>query len=329
METIQHKLYLYKEIYLSLKEELKWKAADQRVIMMAASLYAVSGKPFHLPSYLNICDYMKQYSGLFSPFKSYHRFITAAMLDVRYEDPFAKFEEMNHVHDLLAEAGFRKGIFTYIAALAIMGTAADSPVSLEKASKAYSIYSRMKEKHFFLTSASDYPLAALLSHKEEAVNELVERMETYYDELNRQGFKKGNDLQFLSHILSLDEKSNFHSLLSRCTQSARELEQLGFTIKKKHYPEIGLLSLAGESSRDLAILAETVDQLNSDREFKWYKNMNFTAATHLSVSGCIQQASVLGTGLYTSMEIVLQAQQAIMIAAIAGSVSSSSDGGGE
>ncbi|WP_338778348.1 DUF4003 family protein [Metabacillus sp. FJAT-52054] len=328
MEHVQHKLDQYSHIFLLLKDELKWKVSDQRILMMAASFYSVSKRPFNLPHYLNICDYMKAYSGMFSPFKSYHRFITAAILDTRYEDPFSKFDEMNRIHDELVKAGFRKGIFTYISALAFMGTNTPEERIHEKAAKAHTIYSYMKDQHFFLTSASDYPLAVLLAEGEERTEDIVGLMESYYDQLNRSGFKKGNELQFLSHILSLAGAAASQNLVDRCVQTAYTLENHGFRLKRKNYPEIGLLSLIDSQTSDIENLESAISQLNAAKHFKWNKEMNFTVAVHLIASERLENTTVLGTGFYTSIEIMMQAQQAAMIAVVASSATSVSDGGG-
>ncbi|AZB44373.1 DUF4003 family protein [Bacillus sp. FJAT-42376] len=328
MEYGQHKLDQYHHIFLQLKDELKWKVADQRILMMAASLYAVSNRAFNLSHYLHVCDYMKAYSGMFSPFKSYHRFITAAILDTRYEDPFAKFDEMHRMHDMLVHAGFRKGIFTYISALALMGTNTAEDKIHVKAAKAHTIYSYMKDQHFFLTSASDYPLAVLLAEREERAEELIELMESYYDELNRSGFKQGNELQFLSHILSLTGQAASQDIVSRCVQTARTLEDYGFSLKRKHYPEIGLLSLINSQAADFETLFSFIKKLNGEKHFKWHKDMNFTVAVHLIASDRLENSSLIGTGLYTSIEIMMQAQQAAMIAVVASSAASSDGGGG-
>lgn len=326
MELTLQKLEIFKQTFLELKDSLKWKVSDQRILMMVSSIYTASNRNFQLSDYLNVCDYLKEYSGMFSPFKSYHRFLTGAMLDTRFEDPFAKFEEMKQVHDLLAENGFRKGMFTYISALAFISTGSDNP---QKAAKAYELYSRMKEKHYFLTSASDYPLAVLLADREESPEAIIDTMESFYEHLSRSGFKKGNDLQFLSHILSLSGEKNPQNLVSRCLQTVQSLEQHGLSLKKIHYPEVGILSLVTQEPDYWSSLAKTVGHLNAEKSFKWHKNMNFTIAVHLMVSEQLQHSAILETGLYTSIEMMMQAQQAAVIAAIAGASASDGGGGGE
>ncbi|WP_162357087.1 DUF4003 family protein [Metabacillus mangrovi] len=322
MQNTEEKLSDYLRIFSELKSEFKWKVSDQRILMMAASVYTVSGRPFQLESYRNMCDYMKQYSSMFSPFKSYHRFLTGAILDSRYDDSYAAFDELHNVYSGLTDHGFKKGIFTYVAGLAMMGNSLDGPFTKEKMEKAYILFTMMKKNHFFLTSASDYPLAALLAERAEPAEELIARMEACYDELVDKGFKKGNDLQFLSHILTMGDPQ--HNVISRCVQTAYELERHGLPVKKRFYPEIGLLSFL--KNPDWNSLKKITAALN--QEFKWYKEMNFTIAVHLVVSGELQHNELLSTGLYTAMETLMQAQQAAMIAVIASTSDSASDGGG-
>lgn len=93
----------------------------------------------------------------------------------------------------------------------------------DKINRALSIYKGMKDKHVFLTSAGDYPLAVLLAGSDMETGELIDYIEAFYQKLNQAGFRKGNDLQFLSHILSLLPERDSDQLVARSLRIYDEL----------------------------------------------------------------------------------------------------------
>ncbi|WP_053217164.1 DUF4003 family protein [Virgibacillus senegalensis] len=326
-KDLQQKTAANLHIFDELKAKLKWKVSDQQVLMMAASIYVVNGKTFDYKRFIQLADYIKQESGIFSSLKSQSRFTVAAMLDVRYTDSREKFQEMRRVYKQLVEAGFRRGIFTYISAMVLLSHGKESGDFSEEILKADAIFQKMKDEHSFLTSSSDYPLAALLAQKEGIVTELIDRTETYYQRLNQQGFRKGNDLQFMSHILTLDdnEEAEADLLVERAAWVHQAFGQAGMKQKTKFYPEMGMLALLPEELVDLGVIKQIIDELSEHRSFRWQKDITTILAVNLFMSDKLADASLLETSLYTTMETVIQAQQAAMLAAIAGaSVATSS-----
>ncbi|MBD1380741.1 DUF4003 family protein [Metabacillus arenae] len=328
-ETIHQKAEQYKDIYTQLKNDLKWKVSDQRILMMIASLYVVKGKTFERNRFLDLCDYIKNNVGAFSTLRSYQRFTTAAMLDIRFEHPKEKFQEFINLYEQLVKGEFRRGTFTYIAALVMLTEDDDDSNHQESIKRAHSVYNGMKEKHFFLTNASDYPLAVLLAELDGDVDQVMNHVEAFYDKLASAGFRKGNDLQFLSHILSMDKKTNADFLIEKCIQVFEEFRQGGKKIKNANYPEIGMLSLLEDGKNDIAPIRQLADYLDSEKLFKWYKDMNFTVAVNLVISDRIKNTDLLETGIFTTMETLIQAQQAAMVAIIASTSAAAASSGGE
>ncbi|XBO86654.1 DUF4003 family protein [Bacillus licheniformis] len=99
-----------------------------------------------------------------------------------------------------------------------------------KINRALSIYKGMKDKHVFLTSAGDYLLAVLLAGSNMETGELIDYIEAFYQKLSQAGFRKGNDLQFLSHILSLMPERDSDQLVAR---SLRIYDELTKSIKDR------------------------------------------------------------------------------------------------
>ncbi|CAM3915534.1 DUF4003 family protein [Mesobacillus zeae] len=327
-KTFEDKLQLYKEIYSELKSELKWKVSDQRILMMVALLYAMNKKPFEFQRFLRMSDYIKSNVGAFNTLKSEQRFTTAAMLDTRFDDPENKFQDLLGIYERLVGARFSRGASTYIAAQVLLAQQENS--SSEDIQRIMEIYKGMKSHHMFLTSASDYPLAALLAGREGTVEEIIERVEHFYQKLSRDAFCKGNDLQFLSHILSIDEQTDADRLIQRCTSVYDAFKLSGKKPKGMHYPVVGLLALLEEGNKEVSTIMEGAAFLNGDKLFKWHKDLNIVMAANLMMSEKMENTSLLETGIYTTIDAIIQAQQAAMIAVMAStSAAAASSGGGE
>ncbi|NEY73536.1 DUF4003 domain-containing protein [Bacillus mesophilus] len=324
--TLANKVDQYTTVYLQLHKALKWKVTDSRTLMMAASLYVVKQKDFNLQRFIEISDDIKKNVGMFSTLNSPHRFTIAAMLDVQFENPIEKFFELMEIYDQLIDSKFSRDPFTYLCAYILLSNEVKDDLQT-RIERSVSLYRGMKSNHFFLTSSSDYPLAVLLANKEGSVEQLLENIEHYYNKLNQNGFGKGNDLQFLSHVLSL-HPANQNIVTERCTTLFDEFKRSHLKLKKMHYPVLGLLSFLDEGTKELDTIQEIVNQLNQQKQFKWHKDLNLIMAINFLMSEKMEDSSLLGTNMYTIIESMIQAQQAVMVASVTGAaIATSSDGG--
>ena len=324
---IGQKLNDYIKIYTLLKEELKWKVPDQRTLMLIASMYVINKKSFVFDRFVQISDYIKDNVDIFSTLKSYQRFTTAAMLDINFDYPEKNFGKYIEMYEEFIRGGFSRGTFTYIAAFTLLKEEDTEANRIEKIERALAVYKGMQKKHYFLTNSADYPLAVLIANQKEPIDLLIDRMEEFYDQLNENGFKKGNELQFLSHILSLADKTEVIKLVMRCLELADQLNQAGRKTKPIHYPEIGMLALLEDGKEEIKNIETIITQLNTHRLFKWHKDMNFMMAVNLTVSSKIDNPIFAETSFHSIIEAIIQAQQAVMIAAIASVTAASSSSG--
>ncbi|MFB1050714.1 DUF4003 family protein [Paraliobacillus sp. JSM ZJ581] len=325
-ETLNEKITTFETIYKQLQDKLKWKVSDKRTLMVMASTYVLNHQPFQLDQFLDISNYIKRHVGAFSTLQSYQRFTIAAMLDVRFQNPKEKFHQLIDVYDQLIKGDFSRGSFTYIAAMAIMTNSSKKSSYNEQVDRSFIIYKEMKKKHFFLTSSSDYPLAALLSGVNEDINNLMNRVEWLYENLSNMGFKKGNDLQFLTHILTLDSSISPQTLVSRSTHLLDAFKQAGIKIKKMLYPQVGMLALLEDTTDLIDTIRLVTEQMNHIKNFKWTKDFNLIFAINFVISEKIDDNRLLEAGLHTIMEAMMQAQQAVMIASIVGVSAANSSG---
>jgi hypothetical protein len=315
-ESLEQKVNRYLSIYTDLKKALKWKITDNKTVMLTSIMYVVNNRKFELERFQRISDYIKSSVGSFNTLRSSQRFSIASMLDIRFENVEDVFQSYLDLYETLIKGGFKRGMFTYITAGVIFTSDKQPSDYDELIEKAHSVYKAMKGEHLFLTSESDYPLAVLLALRNEDTSSLMEHIEGFYDHLNNLGLRKGNDLQFLSHILSLDLKGDRKILSDRCMQIFDRLTQLSKKPKTMHYPSIGMLAMCEPDQLDLTAVTQLTERLNSEKEFKWQKDLNFMLAVHLVMSEITEDATLSNTGMMTTLEIIMQAQQAAMIASM-------------
>ncbi|SDY93029.1 DUF4003 domain-containing protein [Bacillus sp. 166amftsu] len=326
MITLQQKLEQYTHIYAQLKGELKWKTSDSRTGMMIAAMYTGSDKPFDLGRFLEISSYIKDQVGMFSYLKSYHRFVVAATLDIHFTHYKKAFQQFLDIYERLVAGGFSRSIFTYLAAAALLPE--ESGQHDTRIQRSMQVYKRMKEDHFFLTSANDYPLAVLLAGQSEKVETLMDRVERLYQKLAAAGLRKGNDLQFLSHILSLKKDVSEDMLVAQCTNIWNLLKQEKVKVKQMHYPAAGLLALLEDGEKEVHSIRAFIEKLQGDKLFRWHTDANILIAIQLFVSQKGAESQAANTGLQTMIEVLIQAQQATMLAAITASSAATSASSG-
>jgi len=313
----------FKGIYSQLKDQLRWKVSDGRVLMTIASGYVMSKKDFQLERFLQTADAIKKEAGLFSTMRSESRYMIAAILDSHFDKPEAQISDLFRTYEACIRYGFSRGVYTFLSAAVLIANCERlAPETVMDRAK--QIHQAMRSEHVFLTSAEDYPLAVLLAYESDGPT-IIQKTEQFYRQLNSQGFHRGNDLQFASHILGLEQKTNETALTSRAVQYFDAFKKNGIKLKTKHYPLLALLAFLLPAEVDIAAIHELYDELNGLKGFRWQKDLNLMLAVSFYAKDRIEQADVAETSLYTTLEMILQAQQAAMSAAvIAASASASS-----
>ncbi|MFC7061027.1 DUF4003 family protein [Halobacillus seohaensis] len=169
----------YIEVFTQLKKKLKWSTVDPSSLMMISSLYSMNEKSFQMERFSAISNYIKKNVGVFSTLKSSLRFTIAAMIDLRFDEPKENFHKYLAVYEKLVEGGFKRGNFTYIAALSLLTSNAETDSDL-LIDRAMIIYKNMKKSHYFLTGDNDYPLALLLAQLDSNIDDLISDIDRYY-----------------------------------------------------------------------------------------------------------------------------------------------------
>ncbi|PTL40117.1 DUF4003 family protein [Alkalicoccus saliphilus] len=316
----------YEDIFLQLKKSFKWEMADSKLFMNASSMYVLKEKDFSLARYRDLTEHIKKEAALFSPLRSTPRLTMGAVLDTNYEEPKERLKDVELIYKELRNQKFKKGAATYTTALVLLSSGDRTVPFHEQTSKTMEVHRAMKKEHPFITSEHDYPLASLLAQRKENTEELMNRIEYFYKEATGIGLHKGNDLQFLSHILSLDEEHEKEELVERLKEAAAEWKKSGLKLKQLHYPALALLALTSLEKVTFEKIKRTADDLNRKKPFRWHKDWNSLTAANLVMVTLFDQQKAVDVHLFATMETVMEAQNAAMIATIAGGAAVSSSG---
>ncbi len=319
-QSLNERLTLFKEIYSELYSELKWKS-DKRSLMLIAAMYVNNSKEFQLSRFIELADYIKNEVGLFSQLRSAFRYTTAATLETTATDPKESFHHLINIYQKLIEKGYSRAIYSYIAAGTLLKIEA-SQIE-EYTQKTIDIYKGMREHHPFLTNSGDYPLASILASTDKNKEDIIVNVEAHYIALKGNGFSIGNDLQFLSHILALNEGQLPEKGAQKCLEVKTLLDKARFKPKKIYYPYIGMLSYLDHVESEIDQLYAIYEHLNNDKLFRWNKDINFMLSVLFLMNDKTLTDTAI-TGLNTTIEILIQAQQAAMTASMTAAAAASS-----
>lgn len=318
----------YKNIYNQLRKKLNWKVSDNRIIMTIASMYVISNKPFDRERFLSIAETISKKASLFSTLKTQFRFTMATNLDLNYEHTTEKIDDLLNIYNEFKNNKFKRGNFTYIAASLVLMNTNSLEEAREIINEAKVLHDGMKKQHPFLTATSDYPFATILALNSDLdVDITVERLDNFYFALANNGFKKGNDLQVLSHLLTLAADENDSVLLNRVIHVYDTIRKHGVKPKNNYYTVMGLLAFLPTEEVEMDVILEVYEQLNKQKHFKWRKDLNFLLAVSFFVSDKLEEDQLIKTNISTTLEAILQVQHAIMVSSIvsATAVTSSSN----
>ena len=256
-----------------------------------------------------------------SPLKSEIRFLVAAMILRRQLAPAV-------VHGCVIETreafkNFRipsRGRGPTFAALLLALHTEGDPVSADILERLAQIYRRWRKDHALLTNANDLPTAALHACQEKPVAMLTDEIARAYAQLDEAGFRRGNALQLVSHLLAADPRGT-DTAVQRFLQVAANLKEAGERTGQGRYDEMALLALTRESPD---VVTERVlhyrDSLRAARP-RPSAELAFSLAAGIELAEDSQRALESSTGDLATLQAlrtILDAQQAATMAAISG-----------
>lgn len=298
------------ENFLTLKKSFAWEY--DMVKRLLAQVYAERDKPLDIDKILEMKDYIKQNTGMFSNFRGLSTVMLAGLLCLE-DNPRAAFDRMVRDQNVMKAVGFKSSVYMSTALYALAGVCEEENTQ-GHAKRAMEIYQEMKKNHPFLTSGDDYALAILLVNSEHDIDIL----ERYYKGLNALGFRKSNGLQLLSHILAFGN-GDVDAMCKKCKHALDLLKENKLSITADYYPAIGLACLLNENIDSIMEqIIEVAQYLKKQKGYKWIaKGMLVMTATSIISTTYINDGDLLSTtAVNVTIHALIAAQQAAMIGVI-------------
>ncbi len=301
------------EIYSQVQNAVGW-SVDKRILLSIASYYVTKSKSFNGQRFLAVSDTIKQKSSWASPLRSQAHYMLAACLENESQDPSDAVDAVLAKHDLLKDAGFKQSPQSYLTTLLMSGNVEEQASDVKRAKV---LFNEMKKHHPFLTSADDYLYAMMLGKMEGNAVERAETMNRYYRELRQHGFYMGNDLQWMSQVMTYTGAEYDENIVSRAVSIRDQVKTAGVKVKMSHYVMIAFLAVLKINDMQLEHIIETYRELVTMKLFRWYKDMVLPIAIQLETKHMIDQSETSSVQFLITIEMVIQAQQAAMVASMA------------
>ena len=214
---------------------------------------------------INECiSIIKGNSSIFSNFRGNNLLTTAVNLSMK-NNPEECFHEIMEIYNKLKDRFFSND-FLVLAAQTIYNYKENNEIDslVINTRKAYDL---MKENHYFLTGHEDICSAALIATTSKDLDKTFKDMEECYSILRKNGFIAGNNLQSLTHILSLFECSP-EEKCEKVILLNKTLKRYSTPLKSYSLPILGVVALTNcdyESFANELIL--TTKKLSKQRGF--------------------------------------------------------------
>ncbi|MCD4711963.1 MAG: DUF4003 domain-containing protein [Clostridiales bacterium] len=311
------------DMVLALEKSYKWEHNLAR--HFTALLYTRRGLPKDFHRIDEATSAIKSTTGVFSNYRGTIKFILATLLALEEGDVASNLEKIKEAEVVLKESGFKSSIYLPMTSYTLF-SGSDAFEYRSVSERANTIYKEMKKAHPFLTDGADYPLSVLIAQKQKR----TDTIEQIYESLSQRGFTKGNELQLLSHILSLSTLGT-SQLIEKCVELNTTLKANKLKSSMGYYPSIAMIALLEEGSHKLTEdFMELTKYLMKLKKFKWLgKGMNMLFASALVADQWIEEHSDenvtdMETVLGLTIESVIIAQTVAMIAAISAATAASS-----
>ncbi len=305
--------------YEKVKSLAGW-TVDKNVVLTITSYYVTSEREFDAESLSRVMDALKSKSSWLSPLRGNLLPMMAAFLDQPGADIEKEVNRLFAKQQVLKGLGFRNTIHSYLAALLLTN---DTDLYESEARQAKKLYDAIKKQHFFLTSDDDYAYAVLLGKRGADPIEHAKSMRVYYDALRTEGFRSGNELQWLSQVMTYIQINYDPNLVVRAMEVLAHFKR-NTKVRPVHYPMIGFLTVFGVDDSELQNVVELTQSLEESKPFKWNREMALSIAIGYIMHKLTESAEEASVSLATSVELIIQAQQAVMAATIAAMVASTS-----
>ena len=315
----------YLETFDRLRTAKRW-TTDTATYRFVALTLGAAGPDLSHHRLEEVAAGLRRRAGWTSPLRSELRYVVAAMILRRGLDPVVVHSQVVATRDRFREHGVkRRGTGATLAALLLALQAEGKRVPPPHFDRLARIYAQWRADHFWLTDANDLPAAALHAARKVSVESLTEDVRRAYARLRDAGFRRGNQLQLVSHLLAVDPRGADNAV-QRFAVIADHLRKAGERIGTGRYDEIAVLALTQSPPGHVVdrVLGYR-DRLRSAKP-RPSKDIAFSLAAGVELAEDSEQAGERGTGdlaALQSIRAILDAQQAATIAAVSAGAAAS------
>ncbi|MFF2796760.1 DUF4003 family protein [Lysinibacillus xylanilyticus] len=297
------------------------RMVDRKIVLAIASKYVASGELFDSVKYKEVLQEMKTQTSWTSPLRTAVGYSIAANLMEQEDTEQAVKNLLNNVN-IMKEVKFRSGNFSFIGAQFLTEEASEKRAH---AQAARALFDAIRKHHKFLTSYDDIPYAVLLSSPSDDVELRAETMNRYYKELRTYNFNAGNELQWLSQVLTFLSPQYDNKLVPNVATIRDTLKNQDVKVKVMHYPLLGFLAILEVNQVQIQQIGDLYHELKGMKLLKWHREFVLFMAIQIAIYNMAQVQQSLSMTITSSIELLIQAQQAAMFAAVsAAAVASSS-----
>ena len=330
MSTEPDPVAIYLDTFERLRARQRWSTETATFRFVALTLGAV-GRTVDFDSLEDAAAGLRKRARWTSPLRSEIRYVVAAMILRRGLDPGTVHRCVMETRDAFKTHRVpSRGTGPTLAALVLALQGEGRPVPDGHLERLAGIYRRWRADHFWLTDANDLPAAALHAARDREVDMLTAEIERAYDRLVERGFRRGDALQLVSHLLAVDPRG-VETGVQRFRQVAECLRRAGERVRPGRYDEMAILALTEDNE------ASVVDRVLGYRDRlrgakpRPSKDLAFSLAAGIELARDTDRAAARGVGdlaALQSIRAILDAQQAAMAGAIAASSAAAHSSGG-
>ncbi len=319
---------LYLETFERLRARKRW-STDSDTIRFVALALGAAGADVDYDHLEKVAAGLRQRARWSSPLKSEIRYVVAAMIMRRGLEPADVHARVFETRDSFRSHGLpSRGTGPTLAALLLALRSGGRTVPPRQIERLAGIYRRWRADHFWLTNADDLPAAALHAGRDTAVEVLTADVERAYERLRGSGFRRGNPLQLVSHLLAVDPRG-VEAAVGRFARIAERLRDAGVRVWPSRYDETAVLSLTEETPGQ--VVRRVLGYRDRVRAAKPRpsKDLAFSLAAGIALAEDCARAGRAHAGDLIALQAirdVLDAQQAAMAGAVAAGAAASSSG---
>ncbi|MCP3981137.1 MAG: DUF4003 family protein [bacterium] len=318
----------YLETFETLRRRKRW-STNMLVMRFAALTLATLRLEQPFDELEGVAAELRRRAGWFGPLNSEVRYVVAAMILRRELDPGRVHARVTKTREALRRYKLPRNR-THAMFAALLLTLQDDAAATTAPTfrRMEEIYERWRRDHRWLTGADDLPAAAIHAVRDESVESIALNVERAYQRLREVGFRRGNPLQLVSQLLSVDPRG-VDDAVRRFSRLVEVFDQRGEKIRTSRYDETAVLTLT--SSRPAALVGRVLDYRDRLRAARPRpdKEIAFALATGIAIGEDAARAEAGGAGdlsLLRSLQAILDAQQAATMAAVAAATTAASAG---